>query len=297
MRTRRFRFWVFLAFYLTSGAGALAGPPGSSEATVKMEWLSWSHFRFTSPKGKVLLTDPYVTNPDSPIKVEDVTRADLILIADGQADEIGQAPEIAIKTGARIIAVRELANGYLKSVAKVPEKQLVMAGIGDVFDFDGIKVRVVHSIHGSGTSDPSAPYGGLAAGFIISFENGFTVYFAGTTAIHSDMALYATLYKPDMAILPLSINRDPQDFAEMVRLLFTNNPNLKTVLPHQHSVKPQPGRPGPQDAEKAVKALGLRPGTRWVLWRSGDRDTVMKEVDPPVTFLNPVLQRVYSYAK
>jgi hypothetical protein len=98
-----------------------------------------------------------------------------------------------------------------------------------------------------------------------------------------------------MAILPLSGNRDPQDFAEMVRLLITNNPNLKTVLPHHHSVKPQPGRPNPEDAERAVKTIGLRPGTRWLLRRSGEGDTVMKEVIPPVTFLNPVLQKVYSY--
>jgi L-ascorbate metabolism protein UlaG (beta-lactamase superfamily) len=272
MRRAIFSFGITAALLGLAVGGGVAGEP--TGAGVKMEWLSWSHFRFTSPNGKVLLTNPWVTNRDSPIKVEDVSKADIIVVADGHGDEIGQAPEIAMKTGAKIVAVRELANGYLKTVAKVPEKQLVMAGIGDLYDFDGIKVRVVHSIHGSSVPDPSAPYGGPAAGFIMTFENGFTVYFAGSTAIHSDMALYATLYKPHMAILPLSSNRDPKDFAEMVRLLLTNNPSLKTVLPHHHSVKPQPGRPSPQDAEAAVKTLGL-----------------------PVEFLNPVLQRSYTFPK
>src|SRR3972149_10008273 len=82
--------------------------PIGTEAQVKMEWLSWSHFRFTSPAGKIVLTNPWVTNPDSPVKLDDIKQADLILVADGHRDEIGETPEIAIKTGARIVAIREL---------------------------------------------------------------------------------------------------------------------------------------------------------------------------------------------
>ena len=233
--------------------------PGAAWAqTVKMEWLSWSHFRFTSPTGKVVLTNPWVTNPDSPVKLDDIKQADLILVADGHRDEIGETPEIAIKTGARIVAIRELATGYLAK-QKVPAKQLVLAQPGDIFNLDGIKVRVVNSVHGSGVAeaDPSAPYGGPAAGFIVTFENGVTVYFAGSSAIHMDMQLYGSLYKPDVAILVLSGNRDPKDFAHMVRLLLTDNPNLKTVFPHHHRVRPAPGQPTVEDAAREIKALGL----------------------------------------
>jgi L-ascorbate metabolism protein UlaG (beta-lactamase superfamily) len=172
------------------------------------------------------------------------------------------------------VAVGELARGYLQMVAKVPEKQLVNSGIGNVHNFDGITVRLVHSIHGSGTRDPTAPYGGPAAGFIITFENGLTVYFTGSTAIHSDMALYGRLYKPDVAIIILSSGRDPRDAAEMVRLLLTDNPNLKTVLPHHHRVKSREGATTPQQMEAEIKKLGL-----------------------PVTFLNPELGKVYSFTK
>jgi L-ascorbate metabolism protein UlaG (beta-lactamase superfamily) len=239
-----------------------------------MEWLSHSHFRFTSPTGKIWLTNPHLDNPDNKTKLEDITKADIILVADGHGDEIGKAPEIALKTGARIVAVGELARGYLQMVAKVPEKQLVNSGIGNVHNFDGITVRLVHSIHGSGTRDPTAPYGGPAAGFIITFENGLTVYFTGSTAIHSDMALYGRLYKPDVAIIILSSGRDPRDAAEMVRLLLTDNPNLKTVLPHHHRVKSREGATTPQQMEAEIKKLGL-----------------------PVTFLNPELGKVYSFTK
>jgi len=245
-----------------------------AKAEVKMEWLSHSHFRFTSPTGKVWLTNPHLDNTDNKIKLEEITKADVIVVADGHRDEIGKAPEIAAKTGAKIVAVRELALGYLQKFAKVPEKQLVGAGIGDRYNFDGMTVRVVNSFHGSGVPDPSAPYGGPAAGFIITFENGYTVYFTGSTAIHSDMALYASLYKPDMAIVILSSNRDPRDAAQMVRLLLTDNPNLKTVLPHHHRVKPPKGAPTPEEMEAEIKKIGL-----------------------PVTFINPELGKVYSFTK
>lgn len=240
---------------------------------VKMEWLSWSHFRFTSPTGKIWLTNPHLDNADNKTKLEDI-KADIILVPNGHRDEIGKAPEIALKTGAKIVAPRELALGYLKMVGKVPDKQLVLASIGDRFNIDGITVRVVHSIHGSNVPDPTAPYGGPAAGFIITFENGLTVYHTGSTALHADFALYGRLYKPDIAIIILSGNRDPKDAAEMVRLLMTDNPNLKTVLPHHHRVKPAKGAASPEQMEAEIKKLGL-----------------------PVTFLNPELGKIYSFAK
>ena len=268
---------TLMLILLAIAVSFLAGSPrlfAQDKGEVKMEWLSHSHFRFTTPTGKVVLTNPHLDNPDNKTKLEEITKADVIVVADGHRDEIGKAPEIAARTGAKIVAVRELAVGYLTTVAKVPEKQLVLAGIGDRFNFDGITVRVVHSIHGSGTVEPTAPYGGNAAGFIITFENGFTVYFTGSTAIHSDMALYASLYKPDMAIIILSANRDPRDAAHMVRLLRTDNPNLKTVLPHHHRVKPPQGAASPEAMEAEIKKLDL-----------------------PVTFLNPELGKVYSFSK
>ena len=244
-----------------------------TKGEVKMEWLAHSHFRFTSPNGKVVLTNPHLDSPDNKTKLEDI-KADIILVPNGHRDEIGKAPEIAARTGAKIVAPRELALGYLKMVGKVPDKQLVLAGIGDRFSFDGITVRLVHSIHGSGVPDPSAPYGGPAAGFIITFENGLTVYHTGSTALHSDLALYGSLYKPDIAIIILSGNRDPRDAAHMVRLLLTDNPNLKTVLPHHHRVKPAKGAATPEQMAAEIKKLEL-----------------------PVTFLNPELGKVYTFTK
>src|SRR5579864_8630536 len=78
-------------------AGFAAGDP------VKLEWFSWSIFRLTSPTGKIVLTNPFVTNPDSKVKVADFPKADVILVADGHPDEVGSTAEIALATGAKIV--------------------------------------------------------------------------------------------------------------------------------------------------------------------------------------------------
>ncbi|HEV8309948.1 MAG TPA: MBL fold metallo-hydrolase [Methylomirabilota bacterium] len=254
------------------GALALLGPRAEAQtAPVTMEWLSWSHFRFTSPGGKVILTNPFVTNPDSPIKVADIVKADVILVADGHGDELGSADEIAIKTGAKVLAPGELLRTYFEP-RKVPEAQLLRLNPGDRQRLDGITVRGVNSVHGSGT--PDKMYGGPALGFMIQFENGLMVYFAGSTAVTLDMQLWAARYKPDVAILPLSDRREVEDVVEMVRLLRTENPNLKTIIPHHHRLKPAPGAPTPADLESALKAAGF-----------------------PVRLLNPELSRSYELRK
>src|SRR5512145_853661 len=129
-----------LAFILTAslaGSNALA-----QSGPVKMEWLSWSIFRFTSPTGKVILTNPFVTNPDSPVKVDAFTKVDVILVADGHRDEVGSTDEIAIKTGAKIVTPFEMWTTYFEP-RKVPEAQMHRSNPGDWLKLDGLTIRNV----------------------------------------------------------------------------------------------------------------------------------------------------------
>jgi len=269
MKNAWLRWAVGGALASTLLAWPILGPAQSGP--VKMEWLSWSIFRFTSPTGKVVVTNPFVTNPDSPVKVADFPKVDVIVVADGHRDEVGSTDEIAIKTGAKIITPFEMWTVYFEP-RKVPEAQLHRSNPGDWFKLDGLTIRNVYAVHGSGTVDKLN--GGPAMGFMIHFENGLTVYFAGSTALTMDMQLWGSLYKPDVAILPLSANRDPQDMVHMVRLLRTDNPNLKTVIPHHHRLQPPPGAPTPAVMASTLKDAGL-----------------------PVTVLNPDLGKVYELTK
>ena len=262
--------WVIVVVVASTLVG-WATPAPAQTGPVKMEWLSWSIFRFTSPTGKIVVTNPFVKNPDSPVKVEDFPKVDVILVADGHGDEVGSTDEIAIKTGAKVVTPWEMWFVYFQP-RNVPEAQMVRSNPGDWLKLDGLTIRNVAAVHGSGAPDKG--YGGAAMGFIIHFENGLTVYFSGSTALTMDMQLWGMLYKPDVAILPLKANSDPQDVVHMVRLLRTENPNLKTIIPHHHRLQPPPGGTTPAMMEAALKTAGL-----------------------PVTVLNPDLSKIYELTK
>jgi L-ascorbate metabolism protein UlaG (beta-lactamase superfamily) len=224
-----------------------------------MQWLGWSHFRFTSPTGKIVLTNPFVANPDSPVRLEDMTQADLIVVADGHGDEVGSAIEIAMQTGARLISPSfELGTWFMDR--GVPAEQVSRVSPGARVRSGDITVRVVNSVHGSGLGQnrtDNVVYGGPAAGFVITFENGWTAYFSGSTAAHQDQALIAEMYRPHLVILPLEGSREPMDFAMQAKLLSTGNPNLSTVFPHHHRFVQQAGQTTIEEAQAAMNAMGI----------------------------------------
>lgn len=233
----------------------------SPENSPKLEWFGWSHFRITSVDGTVILINPFITgNADASIKVEDITKVDVILVPNGHGDEQGDAIALAQKTGAKVIAGGfELGSWFIQQ--GVPAAQVIRSNPGSWHRIGNITVRVVNSVHGSGLPKPTIenPYGGPAAGFFITLENGFTVYFAGSTAATMDMQLWGSVFKPDLAILPLNNDRDPADVAQMVRLLSTDNPNLKKVIPHHHRVEPPTGATTIAQMEEAIRMLAKSP--------------------------------------
>ena len=111
-------------------------------------------------------------------------------------------------------------------------------------------------------------------GFFITFENGLTVYFAGSTDTTLDTTLWGKRFKPDVAIPCLSNGRDPQDLVEQARLLRTDNLNFKTVILHHWRLQPPPGAHTPEDVAAAFKASGM-----------------------PVTVLKPEFKKVYELTK
>jgi len=246
-------------FVVTGSWAAPAAQPAGGSVTV--EWFGWSHYRFTSPTGKVVLTNPFTSNPDSPIKPEDIEKADLIVVADGHGDEVGSTVAIANQTGATVLAPGGV-NSWLVEQG-IPRAQVPKGFFqpGDRYTgLQGITVRSVESVHGSELSPPTAavPYGGVAAGYFITFENGWTAYFSGSSAATAEQALWAQMYKPNLAIVHMGADTEPLDFAEQVKLLSTDNPNLKTVFPHHNRVAPPAGQTTVADVQSAMDSMGVR---------------------------------------
>ena len=90
---RKKGFLSLISLLLGMALAGVAAPafPQSFDGDLKLEWLTWSFFRITSPGGKVILTNPWLTNPDSKTKLEDIDKAYIILIATGHRDEVGEA--------------------------------------------------------------------------------------------------------------------------------------------------------------------------------------------------------------
>ena len=255
----------FLIVFLVAATGGTfsAGAPAQS-GTVKLEWLTWSFFRITTPGGKVILTNPFITgNPDAAagVKVEDIAKADLILVPDGHRDEIGDTVAIAKATRAKIVTPFELGTWFIGR--GVPEAQVIRRNPGGRFAWEGITIRVVGSVHGSGScrdaaSEVAPIYGGAAAGFMITFENGYTVHFTGSSAATQDMAMWAEAYKPDAMIYLMHPSGEPQDIGMAVKLVASKSPNLKTLVPHHHRVSPPPGAPTVAEVRSVLDAMGIR---------------------------------------
>jgi L-ascorbate metabolism protein UlaG (beta-lactamase superfamily) len=212
----------------------------------------------------VILTNPFITgNPDAAagVKLEEIAKADLILIPNGHRDEIGDTVAIAKATGARIVTPFELGTWFIGR--GVPEAQVARRNPGGRFAWEGITVRVVGSVHGSGSgrdapSDVAPIYGGAAAGFMVTFENGYTVYFPGSSAATQDMALWAEAYKPDAMIFLMHGDGEPRDIGMAVRLVAGKSPNLKMLIPHHHRVSPPPGAQTVAEVRSMLDSMGIR---------------------------------------
>ncbi len=234
-----------------------------AQGDVKMVFLGNMGFKFTTPGGKIILTDPWLKgNADAPIGIEDVDKADLILVSGAHADNLGDAIELGKKTGATVIATNELAAWMVSQGLDAKQAYGMMQG--GLFQRDGISVKVVRAVHTAGITIPGQPtrgYGGESIGFIVTFENGLRLYFSGDTGLFGDMQLLGSLYKPHVAILSTMgrFMMEPEDGALSTKFLMTDNPNLKTIIPAHHRIKqPVPGATGnPEKVAAEVKKLGL----------------------------------------
>jgi L-ascorbate metabolism protein UlaG (beta-lactamase superfamily) len=237
------------------------GDPGSvnSQATLrglKVTWLGHSTFYVTSPNGVRLLFDPFLTNnPSCPPAAKRVGAVDLILVTHGHSDHCEDAANIARETGAAVIASPELA-GWLE---RQGARHVRPMNIGGRLHLSGLTIAMVPAVHSS--SAPDGTYLGPATGFVVRFENGLTMYFAGDTDLFGDMRVIRDRHAPAVAFLPIGdrFTMGPEDAAIAAEWL-----GVHVIVPMHYGTFPEltgtPDELRRHAGPRRIDVIELKPG-------------------------------------
>ena len=223
---------------------------------VQVQMIGFATLKLTSPNGKVLLVDPWLTGndffPEGNPAVPDAYKqdvgafgnVDIILQTHAHFDHLNLNDLVALSEKFDPIILTPIETAvYIRE--KTGLENFCNNGFGmnrgPLPPIDGISVSGVHCEHSSSeivVLDDGRFQGrdiGDPIGFVVEFENGFKVYISSDSGLCSDMKLIiGDYYKPDLAILNIcgagfAVGGDSAAYA--VKLI-----NPKYVIPAHYGV-------------------------------------------------------------
>jgi len=175
---------------------------------VKITWLGHASIRIES-RGRVFYFDPWIRdNPACRMGIEEITHADAVCVTHGHDDHLGDSIEIVKKTGGTLVCSPEIGfyahrNGIEYDRGSYP------LNIGGSWLGEGFSLTMVNALHtaeilGDEFKKDWTPVAGSGSvGYVLAFDGGPSVYYAGDTGVFGDMALIRELYGPHVAIMPV----------------------------------------------------------------------------------------------
>lgn len=222
---------------------------------MRLTWLGHSAFLLEG-KDRILV-DPFLTGNPKASTTPDKVECDIICVTHGHGDHLGDALDIARRTGAVVASIVEMST-YIER-----------CGVGAVgFNMGGMvrirdsSITMVPAHHSSSIGAPGLEFSAaMPVGMII--ESGRTVYHAGDTCVFGDMKLFAQMYKPDVALLPIGgyYTMDPKQAAVAVSLI-----RPKVAIPMHYgtwepiSTDPREFAKMAKKASPKTKVVVLEPG-------------------------------------
>ncbi len=182
-------------------------------------WNGHSNFTIKSDDKTVIIDPFFEGNPKASATWESISKADAVLVTHDHGDHIGQAVEICKATGATLVCIFDLVEKMIG--LGIDQNNIIGMNIGGTVSVAGIKIKMVQAMHSSATGAP--------AGYILTYEDDYCVYFAGDTGLFASMELFGKLHDIDVALLPTGgwFTMDSKDAAYACKLL-----GCKTAIPH-----------------------------------------------------------------
>ncbi len=251
-------------------------PASMAQGKTEVQWLGQATTKITTPEGKVIVVDPWLTgNPKTPEqykKLEALGKVDVILVTHGHMDHFTDVSALArlnkvpvygpaglLQSAVALgILPSELTRGFNKSGTVVPSGT-------------NIRVTAVHAEHSSEltwhnptTSKDEIHVGGEPVGYIIELENGFKIYHMGDTGLFGDLAFIGQYYKPDLVMIPIGghFTMGPKEAAVAIRDML----KPKYAIPIHYGTFPLlKGTPAELTKELGAaptKVLAINPGEK-----------------------------------
>jgi L-ascorbate metabolism protein UlaG (beta-lactamase superfamily) len=226
--------------------------------SITLTWYGHSCWLIETPNG-TLLIDPFLSgNPVAPVKADQV-KTDFILVSHGHSDHIGDAIDIAKRTGALVLSNFEIAAHCEGQGCQVHPLHI---GGSREFAFGRVKLTIAH--HGS--SFPNGHYAGTPCGFLLTIGK-TKIYDAADTGLFYDMKLIGD-EKLDLAMIPIGDNftMGPDDAIRAAKLL-----RPKILVPMHYNTFELIKQDPKSFASRVKKAL---PKTRVLVLKPGESFTI-----------------------
>jgi L-ascorbate metabolism protein UlaG (beta-lactamase superfamily) len=218
--------------------------------SVKLTWLGHATWMIEADQHRIIV-DPFLTdNPAATFPAEQVD-VGFVLITHGHFDHVADAASIAKRCEATLVASYEVATWFSEKHDVV---NTLGMNIGGAVSMPFGRLKMTHAIHSSQLPDGS--YGGPAAGFLLEL-GGKRVYFAGDTALFSDLQLIGR-GGLDAAVLPIGdlFTMGPEDSIQAAQWLVAD-----LVLPSHFGTWP----PIEQDAAAWAASIQSQTSSRAIV--------------------------------